>query len=85
MLCSLAELNLTVNDYPYAIEDGIFILQEPCVPGQDIREVLALTTAWLTSNHNNRPDCLSVIGLARESAVTFGAPSGSTTPGQGQR
>lgn len=75
MLCSLAELNLTVNDYPYAIEDGIFILQEPCVPGQDIREVLGLNDSVVDFEiTNNRPDCLSVIGLARESAVTFGAP-----------
>ena len=39
MLCSLAELGLTKHDYPYAIEDGIFILREECAPGQDIREI----------------------------------------------
>ena len=38
MLCSLAELGLTAHDFPYAIEDGIFILEEPDMqPGQDIQ------------------------------------------------
>ena len=32
MLCSLSELGLTVHDFPYAIEDGIFIMREPCKP-----------------------------------------------------
>jgi len=40
MLCSLSELGLTVHDFPYAIEDGIFIMREPCKPGDDIRDVL---------------------------------------------
>lgn len=73
MLCSLKELGLTVHDFPYAIEDGIFILQEPCEPGQDIKEVLGLgDTVVEFEITNNRADCLSVIGLARESAATFG-------------
>jgi phenylalanyl-tRNA synthetase beta chain len=81
MLCSLGELNLTVNDYPYADADGIFIMKEPCVPGQDIREVLGLNDSVVDFEiTNNRPDCLSVIGLARESAVTFGAPLRLHTP-----
>ena len=36
MLCSLKELGLDIHDYPYAIEDGIFILDEHCKPGDDI-------------------------------------------------
>lgn len=72
MLCSLSELNLTVNDFPYAIEDGIFIMQEKCVPGQDIKEVLGLNDDVVEFEiTSNRPDCLSVIGLAREAAATF--------------
>jgi phenylalanyl-tRNA synthetase beta chain len=73
MLCSLKELGLTALDFPYAVEDGIFILREDCRPGDDIRP----SSAW--NDHvvefeitSNRPDCLSVIGLARESAATFG-------------
>ena len=74
MLCSLSELGLTVHDFPYAIEDGIFILGDDCekTPGMDIHEAIGLddlcTEFEITSN---RPDCLSVTGLAREAAVTF--------------
>ncbi|MBR5114029.1 MAG: phenylalanine--tRNA ligase subunit beta [Oscillospiraceae bacterium] len=75
MLCSLGELGLTVNDYPYAIADGIFILQEDCVPGDDIKKVLGLDDTVVEFEiTNNRPDCLSVRGLALEAAVTFGTP-----------
>ena len=42
MLCSLGELGLTVNDFPYAEEDGIFVLQEECSPGQPICEAIGL-------------------------------------------
>ena len=41
MLCSLKELGLTRNDFPYAIEDGIWILQEDCAVGQDIHIFVA--------------------------------------------
>ncbi len=75
MLCSLGELGLDTHDYPYAIEDGIFIMQEPCRPGDDIREVLGLTDSVVEFEiTNNRADCLSVIGLAREAAATFKTP-----------
>ena len=75
MLCSLSELGLTLHDFPYAIEDGIFVLGEDCelVPGMDIHKAIGLddtvTEFEITSN---RPDCLSVTGLAREAAATFG-------------
>ncbi|MBQ2812104.1 MAG: phenylalanine--tRNA ligase subunit beta, partial [Clostridia bacterium] len=90
MLCSLGELGLTVNDFPYAIEDGIFVLGEDCdlTLGTDIREATGfndvVTEFEITSN---RPDCLSVIGLARETAVTYGMdfvePTPVVTPGEG--
>ena len=73
MLCSLKELGLTVNDFPYAIEDGIFILQEECRPGDDICPVIGCDDTVVEFEITpNRPDCLSVIGLAREAAVTYG-------------
>ncbi len=74
MLCSLKELELDLHDFPYAVEDGIFILQEDdCEPGDDIRPVIGADDSIVEFEiTNNRPDCLSVIGLARESAVTFG-------------
>ena len=75
MLCSLGELGLEQRDFPYAIEDGIFILEEDCVPGDDIRAVCGLNDSVVEFEiTNNRPDCLSVRGLARESACTFHTP-----------
>lgn len=77
MLCSLGELGLTIHDFPYAIEDGIFILGEDCshTPGQDIQSAIGLDDLKVEFEiTSNRPDCLSVIGLARETAATFGLP-----------
>ena len=76
MLCSLKELNLTVNDFPYAIEDGIFIIEEPdvCV-GQDINEVIGTDDSVVEFEiTNNRTDCYGIIGIAREAAATFNQP-----------
>ena len=73
MLCGLEELGLSVNDFPYAIEDGIFILEEDCHIGQDINEVIGNDDTVVEFEiTNNRPDCYSLIGLARESAAAFG-------------
>ncbi len=73
MLCGLDELGLTQNDFPYAIMDGIFILEEPCQVGQDINTVIGNDDTVVEFEiTNNRPDCYSIIGLARESAAAFG-------------
>ncbi len=73
MLCSLSELNLTVHDFPNGIEDGIYVLEEEAPLGQDIRETLGLNDVSVEFEiTSNRPDCLSVIGLAREAAATYG-------------
>ena len=75
MLCGLEELGLTQNDFPYAITDGIFILEEPCQIGQDINLVIGNDDTIVDFEiTNNRPDCYSIIGLARESAAAFGLP-----------
>ncbi len=77
MLCSLSELGLTAHDFPYAIEDGIFVLGDDCdqTLGMDIREAIGLNdTVTEFEMTPNRPDCLAVVGLAREAAATFGAP-----------
>ena len=76
MLCSLKELNLTVNDFPYAIEDGIFIIEEPDVyVGQDINEVIGTDDSVVEFEiTNNRTDCYGIIGIAREAAATFNQP-----------
>jgi len=72
MLCSLKELNLSLGDFPYAIEDGIWIIEEPCNPGDDINNVIGNDDTVVDFEiTNNRPDCYSIIGLARESAAAF--------------
>ena len=76
MLCSFAELGLTQNDLPDAYADGIWILSdEDCKPGEDINKVIGNDDTIVDFEiTNNRPDCYSIIGLARESAAAFGLP-----------
>ena len=79
MFCSIAELGLTLHDMPGAIEDGILILGDVGlgdIPlGADIVKELGLRDIVVEFEiTSNRPDCLSVLGLARETAVTFGRP-----------
>ena len=75
MLCSLKELGLTLNDFPYAIEDGIWILQEDGKPGDDINTVIGNDDTVVDFEiTNNRPDCYSILGLAREAAAAFNKP-----------
>ncbi len=81
MMCSLGELGLSVNDFPYAIEDGIFLIEEDCKPGQDIQSAIGLNdTSVEFEITSNRPDCLSVVGLARETAATCHLPLKLKTP-----
>ena len=81
MMCSIKELGLTLHDFPYAIEDGLFILQEDCRPGDDIVPVIGRDDHVVEFEITpNRPDCLSVIGLAREASVTFQKPLKLHTP-----
>ena len=81
MLCSLKELGLTLHDYPYAIENGIWIIEEDCAPGDDIGKLIGMDDHVVEFEITpNRPDCLCVIGLAREAAVTFGKELKLHTP-----
>lgn len=81
MMCSIAELNLTKGDFPYAADDGIFLLQEDCQVGQDIASAIGCNDTCVEFEITpNRPDCLSVLGLAREAAVTFGKELKMHTP-----
>jgi len=73
MFCSIAELGLTTHDMPGAAEDGILILDPATPVGEDIRKALRLSDVVVDFEiTSNRPDCLSVIGLARETAASFG-------------
>ncbi len=76
MLCSFKELGLDQRDFPAAYEDGIWILSDDpelnVEVGQDIREAVGLDDHVVEFEITpNRPDCLSIIGLAREAAATF--------------
>ena len=75
MMCSVGELGLDVNDYPNQIEHGIMILDKNLEKdlGKDIVEVLNLKEDIIDFEITpNRPDCLSIEGLGRETAVSLG-------------
>ena len=74
-ICTLADLHAEQREFPNCIPDGIFILQEDCQPGDDIKSVVGLDDHVVEFEITpNRPDCLSVIGLAREVSATFDVP-----------
>lgn len=77
MMCSIGELNLTLADYPEQIEHGIMILDKKLEKdlGKDITEVLNLKEDIIDFEiTSNRPDCLSIEGLGRETAVSLDKP-----------
>ena len=86
MLCSYKELGLDQRDFPLAYEDGIWILSDDpelngCKPGDDMRTVAGIDDHVVEFEITpNRPDCLSVIGLAREAAATFNKELSLHTP-----
>ena len=75
MMCSIEELGASKEAYPDAPEDGIYILSEDARPGEDAIALLGLRdTVFEYEITSNRVDCYSVLGIAREAAVTFGKP-----------
>ncbi len=85
MFCSIEELGLTLHDMPNAPTDGILILNAyeelTYKPGDDIVDVLGMRDKAVEFEITpNRPDCLSVIGLARESAASFEKTAKIPTP-----
>ena len=75
IICTLEDLHAQQAEFPHCIPDGIFILHEEGVkPGDDIKPVINADDHVVEFEITpNRPDCLSVIGLAREAAATFDA------------
>ena len=74
-ICTLADLHAEQREFPHCINDGIFVLHEDCRPGDDIRPVINADDHVVEFEITpNRPDCLSVIGLAREVSATFDTP-----------
>lgn len=75
MMCSVGELGLDIKDYPNQIEDGIMILPKSYEKdlGKDIVDVLNLREEVIDFEITpNRPDCLSIEGLGRETAASLG-------------
>ncbi|MDO5725981.1 MAG: phenylalanine--tRNA ligase subunit beta [Tissierellia bacterium] len=72
MLCSLAELGYSQSVIPRKYRDGIFVFQDEQIPGEDALKLLDLYEPIIEFEITpNRPDCLSIIGMARETAGTF--------------
>ncbi len=73
MLCSAGELGFDDKVVPVAHKDGIWILEEEYSLGEDFAQALGLKQAVVDFEITpNRPDCLSMVGMAREAAATFG-------------
>lgn len=73
MLCSLQELGYPDNVIPKEVKEGIFVLGEEYPLGEDAVKYLQLDEDVIEFEITpNRPDCLSILGMARETAATFG-------------
>ena len=71
-ICTLEDLHAKQEEFPHCIADGIFILHEDCREGDEMASVLGMDDHVVEFEITpNRPDCLCMIGLAREAAVTF--------------
>ena len=75
-ICTLEDLHAEQKEFPHCIADGIFVLQEEdAEPGLNMARVLGFNDSIVEFEITpNRPDCLSVIGLAREASATFKRP-----------
>ncbi|HCU56104.1 MAG TPA: phenylalanine--tRNA ligase subunit beta [Clostridiales bacterium] len=79
MFCGGSELKLTAGDYPQAGIDGVFIFPEGVKPGTDINDFLGTNdVVFDISVTANRPDCNSVLGIAREIAAVLRQPMKDT-------
>ena len=81
-ICTLEDLHAEQKEFPHCIADGIFILrEEDAEPGLIVAHILGLDDSIVEFEITpNRPDCLSVIGLAREASATFKRPLKLHTP-----
>lgn len=73
MLCSATELNVPQDLYPSVGDEGLLIFQEEYPLGADVKPILGIDGKIVDFDIlANRPDCLSVWGIARETAVAMG-------------
>jgi len=72
MMCSVEELGFSTDDFPEAPEDGIYIFEKPYELGMDVKPIFGLDDIVVEFEiTSNRPDCFSILGIARETAATF--------------
>ena len=77
MMCSIEELGSSRDMYPDAPENGIYIFKnrDDIKPGDNAVKALGLDDAVIEYEiTSNRVDCFSILGIAREAAVTFDKP-----------
>ncbi|GMQ62640.1 phenylalanine--tRNA ligase subunit beta [Vallitalea maricola] len=73
MMCSVEELGLMREDFPEAPEHGIYIFDKEYELGMDVKSIFGLDDIVVEYEiTSNRPDCFSIVGIAREAAATFG-------------
>ena len=81
MLCSLSELGFTKHDFPNAVEDGIMVVSQDLPLGTDAVKAFGMDDYAIDFEITpNRPDCLSIVGLAREASVAFKVPYNGPQP-----
>ncbi|MFP4697692.1 MAG: phenylalanine--tRNA ligase subunit beta [Eubacteriales bacterium] len=72
MMCSIEELGFSEDDYPEAPEHGIYIFDKSYPLGKDVKGIFGLDDTVVEYEiTSNRPDCFSIVGIAREVAATF--------------
>ncbi|MCL2187636.1 MAG: phenylalanine--tRNA ligase subunit beta [Defluviitaleaceae bacterium] len=75
MLCSIGELGCTLEDFPYATEEGIYVFPEAHPLGDDAKPIMGLSEEVLDFEIlSNRPDTNAVLGIAREVAAMYDKP-----------
>lgn len=75
MMCSVEELGLSRDNFEEAPENGVYVFLKPQTVGQDVKEFFGLNEVVVEYEiTSNRPDCFSIIGMAREVAATFNKP-----------
>lgn len=73
MLTAYSELGYDDSVIPKDLREGVIVLEGEYKPGSKASEVLYSNTPVIEYEITpNRPDCLSIIGMARESAASFG-------------
>ncbi len=72
MFCSIEEFGLSRDEYPEAPEHGIYIFDKEYELGYDVKSIFGLDDTIVEYEvTSNRPDCFSIIGIAREASATF--------------